>query len=275
MPRLRRIATCKPFTTARISGWEPSLAWRARFGCKGLPTGQYARHKLVSTRPVKVGHANSVCLALADGASLIAILADNRADAERFGAMLIEHAEKHSLGVWRTYGLAVQGRINIESDAAPDGVARLRSALTDLRDTPLDIRFQLYLVWLAEALGKAGQAIAGLSAIDEALERAELYRGTLVFARTLAPPGELLLQAGPPDGFSGANECFVQSRQWAQEQNALSWELRSATSQARLWRDQGRREEARVLLTSVYDRFTEGFATGDLKTARALLENLT
>ena len=224
---------------------------------------------------IKVDHANSVCLALADGASLIAILADNRADAEQFGAMLIEHAEKHSLGVWRTYGLAVQGRINIESDAAPDGVARLRSALTDLRETPLDIRFQLYLVWLAEALGKAGQAVAGLSAIDEALERAERTEERWYLPELWRLRGELLLQAGPPDAFAGANECFVQSRQWAQEQKALSWELRCATSQARLWRDQGRREEARQLLTSVYDRFTEGFATGDLTTARALLDDLT
>ena len=189
--------------------------------------------------------------------------------------MLIEHAEKHSLGVWRTYGLAVQGRINIESDAAPDGVARLRSALTDLRETPLDIRFQLYLVWLAEALGKAGQAIAGLSAIDEALERAERTEERWYLPELWRLRGELLLQAGPPDAFAGANECFVQSRQWAQEQKALSWELRSATSQARLWRNQDRREEARQLLTSVYDRFTEGFATGDLRTARALLDDLT
>jgi len=224
---------------------------------------------------IKVGHANSVCLALADGASLIAILADNRADAEQFGAMLIEHAEKHSLGVWRTYGLAVLGRINIESDTASDGVARLRSALTDLRETPHDIRFQLYLVWLAEALGEAGQAVAGLSAIDEALERAERTEERWYLPELWRLRGELLLQAGTPDVAAEANECFAQSRQWAQKQNALSLELRCATSQAGLWRDQGRREEARQLLVSVYDRFTEGFATADLRTARALLDNLT
>jgi predicted ATPase/DNA-binding winged helix-turn-helix (wHTH) protein len=224
---------------------------------------------------IKIGHANSVCLALADGACLIAILADNCADAEQFGATLIEHAEKHSLGVWRTYGLAAQGRINIEGDAAPDGVARLRSALTDLRETPLDIRFQLYLVWLAEALSRAGQAIAGLSAIDEALERAKRTEERWYLPELWRLRGELLLQSRPPDAFAGANECFAKSRQWAQEQKALSWELRSVTSQARLWRQQGRHEEARQLLTSVYDRFTEGFATGDLRKARALLDDLT
>jgi predicted ATPase len=224
---------------------------------------------------IKVGHANSVCLALADGASLIAILAENRADAEQFGAMLIEHAEKHSLGVWRTYGLAVLGRISIESNTASDGVARLRSALTDLRETPLDIRFQLYLVWLAEALGKAGQAVAGLSAIDEALERAERTEERWYLPELWRLRGELLLQAGTPDAFAGANECFAQSRQWTQKQKALSWELRCATSQARLWRERGRREEARQLLAPVYGRFTEGFATADLRTARALLDELT
>ena len=126
--------------------------------------------------------------------------------------MLIEHAEKHSLGVWRTYGLAVQGRINIEGDTASDGVARLRSALTDLREMPLDIRFQLYLVWLAEAFRKAGQAVAGLSAIDEALERAERTEERWYLPELWRLRGELLLQAGTPDASAGANECFAQSR---------------------------------------------------------------
>ena len=147
---------------------------------------------------INADHANSVCLALADGASLIAeILAGNRADAERYGAMLSEHAEKHSLGVWRIYGLAVQGRIYIECGAASDGVTRLSSALTDLRETPLDIRFQLYLVWLAEALGKAGQAVAGLSAIDEALERAERTEERWYLPALAAPRGTVASGGDP------------------------------------------------------------------------------
>jgi hypothetical protein len=61
---------------------------------------------------------------------------------------------------------------------------------------------------------------------------------------------------------------------WARRQGALSWELRAATSLARLWRDQKRTKEAWGLLTPVYDRFTEGFKTADLKAAKALLGDL-
>jgi predicted ATPase len=222
-----------------------------------------------------VGHANSVCLALADGASLIAILVDNRAEAERFGAMLIEQAEKHSLGVWRTYGLAVRGRLTSDSGAVSNGVAFLRSALADLRETPLDIRLQLYLVWLAESLGKAGHAIEGLSAIDEALERAEQTEERWYLPELWRLRGELLLQADASGASAIASECFAQSLDWARRQGAVSWELRCTTSLARQWRDHGRSEDARQLLLSVYDRFTEGFATADLRAARALLDDLT
>jgi predicted ATPase len=71
-----------------------------------------------------------------------------------------------------------------------------------------------------------------------------------------------------------AEEHFLQSLDWAQRQGALSWELQTSTSLARLRHDQGRIAEARTLLQSVYDRFSEGFETADLKTARACLNAL-
>jgi predicted ATPase len=94
-------------------------------------------------------------------------------DAEHFAGMLTEHAEEHDLGVWRIYGRAVRGRLLAWRGRGADGAALLRSALAELRKTPLDMRFQLYLVWLAEVVGSAGQVVEALAAIDEALERAE------------------------------------------------------------------------------------------------------
>jgi predicted ATPase/DNA-binding winged helix-turn-helix (wHTH) protein len=223
----------------------------------------------------KAGHANSLCLALADAATLVAILVGNRADAEHFGAMLTEHAEKHSLGVWRTYGLAVRGRLISDHGAAADGVGLLRMALAELRDTPLDIRIQVYVVWLAEALGKVGRATEGVSTIDEALARAERTEERWYLAELWRLRGDLLLQAGGSDSVLSAGECFAQSLECARQHKVLSWELRAATSLARLWRDQGRGEEARRLLASVYERFTEGFATADLTAAKILLDDLT
>jgi predicted ATPase len=84
--------------------------------------------------------------------------------------------------------------------------------------------------------------------------------------------GELILREGAPQAATTAEEHFLQSLDWAGRRGALSWELRTSTSLARLQRDQGRAAEARSLLQSVYDRFTEGFESGDLKTAKAYLE---
>jgi predicted ATPase len=77
-----------------------------------------------------------------------------------------------------------------------------------------------------------------------------------------------------PDAAAAAEDHFRQALGWARRQGALSWELRAATSLARMWRNQDRSEEARELLAAVYDRFTEGFETADLTAAKALLDNL-
>jgi predicted ATPase len=84
--------------------------------------------------------------------------------------------------------------------------------------------------------------------------------------------GEVLLQRKP--NAIDAEDHFLRSLAWARRQGALSWELRSATSLARLWRDQARTKEAHELLAPVYHRFTEGFDTVDVKAAKALVESL-
>jgi predicted ATPase len=83
--------------------------------------------------------------------------------------------------------------------------------------------------------------------------------------------GELVLLQGAAPQAAAAEDFFRQALDWARRQGALSWELRAATSLARLLRDQDRFAEALALLQPVYDRFTEGFETADLKAAKALL----
>ena len=85
--------------------------------------------------------------------------------------------------------------------------------------------------------------------------------------------GEIALMSSEPDA-AKAQTHFERALEIARAQQARSWELRAATSLARLWRDQGRRTEARGLLAPVYGWFTEGFDTPDLKEAKALLDEL-
>jgi predicted ATPase len=77
-----------------------------------------------------------------------------------------------------------------------------------------------------------------------------------------------------PDAAAAAKDHFEQALNWARRQGALFWGLRAATSLARMWLNQGRDKDAREQLVSVYHRFTEGFETADLKTAKALLDEL-
>jgi predicted ATPase len=93
-------------------------------------------------------------------------------------------------------------------------------------------------------------------------------------AELLRIKGELVLSEGGPDAAAAAENHFSRALDWARRQGALSWELRAATSLARLWRDQNRAKAAREILAPVYDRFTEGFETTDLKAAKLLLDEL-
>jgi predicted ATPase len=129
---------------------------------------------------------------------------------------------------------------------------------------------------MAEAFGRAGQFVDGFATVEEAIVRSERTgEERWATAELLRIKGELLLLQGGPGAFPAAEGLFRQALDWARRQGALSWELRAATSLARLWRDQARRHEALELLAPVYDRFTEGFATADLSAAKSLIEEMS
>jgi predicted ATPase len=125
---------------------------------------------------------------------------------------------------------------------------------------------------LAEAHQKRGQAAAGVSMLSEALVDVSETNAHFVEAELHRLKGELLLQQSS-DNATEAESCFQQAIAIAQNQSAKSWELRAATSLAKLWREQRKRHEAYDLLAPIYNWFTEGFDTADLKDAKALLES--
>jgi predicted ATPase len=127
---------------------------------------------------------------------------------------------------------------------------------------------------MAEALGRAGQTADGLATIEEAIARSERTEEHWAMAELVRVKGELLLLQDAPGAAAAAEDHFRQALDWARRQGALSWELRAATSLARLLRDRDRIGEARDLLAPVYGRFTEGFGTADLRTAKQLLDDV-
>jgi predicted ATPase/DNA-binding winged helix-turn-helix (wHTH) protein len=168
--------------------------------------------------------------------------------------------------LWEGWAMAVQG----QSEA---GLARMHQgvgATLALRQTGSS---PARLLLLAEAGAHAGQVDEGLRFLAEALTAFEAVgRGNLL-AETYRLQGELLLCQSVSNVVQ-AEACFQQALSIARRQQARSWELRVATSLARLWQQQGKRTEAYDLLAPVYDWFTEGFDTVDLLDAHALLSTL-
>jgi predicted ATPase len=128
---------------------------------------------------------------------------------------------------------------------------------------------------LADALGKAGQISRGLTTIDEALARSDRYDERWYMAEFLRIKGELLGLESTSKSTKHAEEHFQQSLGWARRQHVLSWELRTAISLARLYRNRRRTTEALDVLVSPYGRFEEGFQTADLKLAKTLIDQLS
>ena len=217
------------------------------------------------------GHTNSLCLVLADGAVPVAIMTGDLAIAEQLVAQLIDLAERHGLGLWHACGRGLRGWMIAQRGDAEEAVSLLHTAVEDIGEGAVGVRYAMFLGWLAEALGGTGRAEEGISAIDEALRRSERNEERWCFPELLRIQGELMLLTKEPS-VAAAEANFLQALSWGRRHGALSWELRGAISLARLRRKQGRTEEARMLLAAIYDRFTEGFATADLERAKALID---
>jgi|GEM_PF-1593564 len=126
---------------------------------------------------------------------------------------------------------------------------------------------------LAEAMAHVGKLDAALQLVDEQIGQVERpgWEERLHYAEILRLKGWILSLKGE---LENAEQNYLASLDWAREQNAKSWELRTSTSLAKLWQAQGKREKALDLLKPVYDWFTEGFGTKDLNEAKALLNEL-
>jgi predicted ATPase/DNA-binding winged helix-turn-helix (wHTH) protein len=218
-------------------------------------------------------HALSLCNALGHAAFPVALYVGDLAAAEQFLSTLLNYLADHALSVWNALGLCLRGLLVVKrGDAA--GLPLLRSALDELRDMRFRLRYAAYLGMLADGLGAAREIAQAHAAIEEALEWSERSAERWYMPELLRIKAELFRLEGSAAAVKAAEDHHRQAIDWARRQDALSWELRAATSLARLWEQHGRTGEADELLASVYDRFNEGFETSDLKTARALLDRL-
>jgi predicted ATPase len=142
-----------------------------------------------------------------------------------------------------------------------------------MRSTGTTMWMPFWLSYLARANAEIGQPDDARRCIGEAMAAVETAKERWCEAEVNRIAGEIVLLSLEPDA-AKAEAHFERALAIAREQKAKSWELRAATSMARLRRDQGKRDEARDLLAPVYGWFTEGFDTLDLKEAKAVLDAL-
>ena len=156
---------------------------------------------------------------------------------------------------------------------ASNAVQMITSGIAALRSMRTNLRRPLFLSFLARAYADAGRFDDAWRFIGEAITAMETTKQTWFEADINRTAGEIALLSPDRDAVK-AQACFERALEIARAQQARSWELRAATSLARLWRNSGRRAEAHDLLAPVYGWFTEGFDTLDLKEAKALLAEL-
>ncbi len=216
-------------------------------------------------------HSLSLCGALVFAACPIALWAGNLAAAAHYTAMLLDNSGKHGLSLWNDFGIGFQRAVVLRGG---DPAARSRSPLLgpeEVAEPGSAFRFWTGLTEQVEALLYAGRIGEGLALLEAAVEQSE--EGWIT-PELLRLKGELLLSEATPAAVQTSAGLFRQALHEARRQGLLAWELRAATSTARLMRDQGRLADAAAILRPVHDRFVEGFETADLVAARQLLQAL-
>ncbi len=221
-----------------------------------------------------IDHPLSVFLALFQAACPVALLAGDLPAADGFVRMLLDLSIKHGVNGWNVVGRCYRGMLLIRRGDIAVGLQLMRTALTDLPETAYHLHYAQFLAESAQALGRSREVAKGLLTIDEALAQGERNEEGWYVAELMRVKGELLLQDSGDQSAVAADQYFGRAIEVARRQGALMWELRSAMSLACLRMRQGRHDEARQILAPVYDRFTEGFETTDLRSARAMLESL-
>ncbi|HSE97161.1 MAG TPA: AAA family ATPase [Blastocatellia bacterium] len=188
----------------------------------------------------------------------------------------IELAGKYGVAQWAAFGASLHGWALAEQGRVSEGIDQMRRALDLYRSIGSEISRPHFLGLLAEALLKNGETDEAILALTEALVASDCAGLRYYDSELYRLKGEALLKMrGRGDVSAGAEGCFHQGLEIARGQRAISFELRAAVSLARMWKERGRREEARSLLAPIYNRFTEGNDTPDMEDARALLNDLT
>ena len=235
----------------------------------GYPAQALARSREALSAAQHFG-PHAVAFALNSSAELHLCLGDERTARESTEALATLATERGFL-FWSAQAMYLQGKVLVAQGRVAEGIAELHRGAASVEMTG-----GVAGIWkasLAEAYGKLGRQEEGLEAIAQSLDTMNRTGLRYLEAELYRIKGELaLLEA--PGAVGAAENALRQAVASARRQDAKSWELRAVTSLARLLVSQGKRDEARATLAQIYNWFTEGLDTADLRNAKALLDEL-
>jgi class 3 adenylate cyclase/predicted ATPase len=221
----------------------------------------------------RIGHPYTLAFALAFRAYLCQQLRDvegTRNHADRAIAISSEHGFLH----WKYQATMLRGWALAELGQIDEGVSQIRAGLNGYEALESWLACSWFRSLLANAYVKAGRPYAALRALDDAFAVAERTGEQFFLAELHRLQGEITLTHRGLEAASEAEACYKCSFEISRKQQALAWELRTAVSLARLWRDLGNRQEAADLLAPIFSKFNQGFDTSDVKEAVQLMREL-
>lgn len=257
----------------RLFGLDTRLRAIVTFGrvmwMSGFPDRAIAAAREALVMAERSNRPLSVCFSFLYTAPVFLWCGDNRAAREVI-EKLLAHPNWHALPSLHATGFALLGALQIREGEVERGIELMRSVVARLRSERQNLLLAGAVLTLAKGLPKVGGFDEALSVLHDALADAHDGAEMSHLPELLRVQGEILFMRPQPDE-AGASAALERSLSVARQQGALSWELRTSMTLARLRAKQGRGQEGRELVASVYARFTEGFGTPDLEEAQKVL----
>lgn len=238
----------------------------------GFPdqAGWHAEHSIAEAKALS--HPPSLCFAYSIASRFYYLRGDNKRLAEH-SATVARLADEHGLGLWQALGRIYVGWSRAEGGAAGEAIDLLRAGMAEYRAVGAGLAMPLYFLSLAKILARVGDYQEALRFIGEARTVIDNGEEGWLSAEVHRTIGENALLPPQADAVK-AQMHFERALAIARQQQARFWELRAATSLARLWRYQGKPKQVRDLLAGVCSWFSEGFDDVDFLVAKSLLDGL-
>ena len=221
-----------------------------------------------------VNHDNTLAYVLYYAGVKIPHLRSDLEAAIHTNKTLLNLSTERGLALWKAYATVQAGWILSMQGNHVEAIETAQQGLNDMKSTGTNLDRPFAIAQLVEVFAACGKHEQALESLDLAIELVNATNERFYEAELYRLKGEQVMHFKGSEGETDAKKLFLKSLKVAKKQQAKSWELRTATSLARLWSQQEKTGEAHKLLRPIYDWFSEGFETVDLIKAKALLESL-